>query len=98
MYIDTYIYTCNICIHMLACAYVFLYREREIIYPYKVKIQTYAGHNGTAAVIPALCEAEIRKITVPSQPRQKFVKPHLSGKKPGVVPHTGHPSYSGSVN
>jgi hypothetical protein len=38
-------------------------------------------------------EAEIGKITIPGQPRQKkFARPYLSGKQLGVVLCACHPS------
>jgi hypothetical protein len=41
-------------------------------------------------------KAEIRRISVPGQPRQKtFARPHLNGKKLGLVAQTCHPSYDG---
>jgi hypothetical protein len=47
-------------------------------------------------------EAEIRRIMVPGQLRQKnnnkkVIRPHLNRKKLGVVVHNSHPSYGRST-
>jgi hypothetical protein len=47
-------------------------------------------------VIPATWEAEIRRIKVLSQSRQKeLMRPHLHRKKLGMVVHACHPSNGG---
>jgi hypothetical protein len=49
------------------------------------------------AVILATWEIEIRRIVVQGQPGKSSQRPHLKGKKLGVV-DTCHPSYSGNLN
>jgi hypothetical protein len=45
-------------------------------------------------VIPVMQEAEIRRIMVPGQPRQKkLMRPHLNGKELAVAAHICHPCY-----
>jgi hypothetical protein len=52
-------------------------------------------------VILAILKAEIERILVPGQPgpkkkkKKKLVRPHLSGKKLGVVVYLCHPSDGG---
>jgi hypothetical protein len=48
-------------------------------------------------VLPATQEAEIRRMKVLGQPRQKVSKHPISIKNLGIVVHTYYTSYAGSV-
>jgi hypothetical protein len=54
-----------------------------------------AGCQWLTPVILATWQAEIRRIVVPGQPRQTFVRHNLSEKNLGVVVHACHPSDGG---
>jgi hypothetical protein len=57
--------------------------------------QSIAGHCGAHLSFQATWKAEIRRINVPGQTGQKFVRPYLSGKKLDMVPYPCHPWNSG---
>jgi hypothetical protein len=55
---------------------------------HKTPYQPITECGGTCLPSQAIQEAEIRRITALGQPRQKkFVRPHLNGKKLGMVAH-----------